>query len=126
MCVALRICLFLLVSRYCNSQYRLTVYVLQRPVNAMGARIDRDRVSIRREETFKDFSQTAFLFVKDGDVPAFRRHIKSTKASVKGKHIRIGSYRKRGSRFLALQIEDDKFRVLFTGGKCQAVFRIDQ
>ena len=60
----------LLISWSGNSQYRFTAYVLQRPIHSVRAGIDRDRVRIRSQEAFKDFLQSAILFIKDCYVPA--------------------------------------------------------
>ena len=74
-------------------------------------------MSVRREETKEDLFQASIAFIEDGNVAALSGYIQSVKAAVERENIRVGSYGKRCCSLLALQIEDDQFRVFFTGSE---------
>src|SRR5438128_5792850 len=92
----------------------------------MGATVDRDAMSVSRETAFSDFHQTLTTFVEDRDDTALSRNIQTTECLIKGKHVRVCADRECGRRFLALEIKNDQFRILFTRGKRQVIFRVDQ
>src|SRR5215510_7266461 len=57
-----------LIGRNGDSQDRFAAYVLQRPVNMMGARIDGNGVRVSGKEAFEYLLQTTIALVKDRDV----------------------------------------------------------
>ena len=91
----------------------------------MRAAVNGNAVGIGSEESFTNFLQVAATLVEDRNDAALRRNVKTTKALVKGEHIRICANRLNGRHFLCFKIKDSQFCIFLAGNECQTMLTVD-
>jgi len=92
----------------------------------VGALVNSNAVRVRGEESFSDLFQVAAMLIEDRDDAALSGNVQTTKALIKGEHVRISANGLNSGHFLGFKIKDRQLRILFAGDECQTVFTINQ
>src|SRR2546421_390028 len=92
----------------------------------MTATINCNAVRVCGEEAFTNLFQVAAMLIEDRDDAALRRNVKTSKALIKGEHVRISADRVNSRQFLCFQIKDRQLRIPLAGNECQTAVIVDK